>query len=106
MRMLRTFEAGNAFPRVLKLSRRDVVIVTNRGKPVAATAVAFMTALLEMYAVTFVLSGVNQAAYSVSGGNMLLDFAWDPEERATSVGPSPRRTTVLVATSVSGRRSP
>ena len=36
MRMLTTFEAKNAFPRVLKLSRRDVVIVTNRGKPVAA----------------------------------------------------------------------
>ncbi len=34
--MLSTFEAKNAFPRVLKLSRRDVVIVTNRGKPVAA----------------------------------------------------------------------
>ncbi|MBI4562555.1 MAG: type II toxin-antitoxin system prevent-host-death family antitoxin, partial [Candidatus Rokubacteria bacterium] len=34
--MLTTFEAKNAFPRVLKLSRRDVVIVTNRGKPVAA----------------------------------------------------------------------
>jgi hypothetical protein len=27
--MLSTFEAKNAFPRVLKLSRRDVVIVTN-----------------------------------------------------------------------------
>jgi len=36
MRMLSTFEAKNAFPKVLKLSRRDVVIVTNRGKPVAA----------------------------------------------------------------------
>lgn len=36
MKMLTTFEAKNAFPRVLKLSRRDVVIVTNRGKPVAA----------------------------------------------------------------------
>lgn len=36
MRILTTFEAKNAFPKVLKLSRRDVVIVTNRGKPVAA----------------------------------------------------------------------
>src|SRR5262249_42320510 len=36
MKILTTFEAKNAFPRVLKLSRRDVVIVTNRGKPVAA----------------------------------------------------------------------
>lgn len=36
MKMLTTFEAKNAFPRVLRLSRRDVVIVTNRGKPVAA----------------------------------------------------------------------
>jgi antitoxin (DNA-binding transcriptional repressor) of toxin-antitoxin stability system len=36
MKMLTTFEAKNAFPRVLKLSRRDIVIVTNRGKPVAA----------------------------------------------------------------------
>jgi prevent-host-death family protein len=33
---LTTYEAKNDFPRVLKLSRRDVVIVTNRGKPVAA----------------------------------------------------------------------
>jgi prevent-host-death family protein len=36
MRILTTYEAKNAFPKVLKLSRRDVVIVTNRGKPVAA----------------------------------------------------------------------
>lgn len=36
MKILTTFEAKNAFPRALKLSRRDVVIVTNRGKPVAA----------------------------------------------------------------------
>jgi prevent-host-death family protein len=36
MKILTTYEAKNAFPKVLKLSRRDVVIVTNRGKPVAA----------------------------------------------------------------------
>ena len=36
MKILTTFEAKNAFPKVLKMSRRDVVIVTNRGKPVAA----------------------------------------------------------------------
>ena len=36
MKLLTTYEAKNAFPRVLKLSRREVVIVTNRGKPVAA----------------------------------------------------------------------
>ena len=36
MKILTTYEAKNAFPRVLKLSRKDVVIVTNRGKPVAA----------------------------------------------------------------------
>jgi len=36
MKILSTYEAKNAFPKVLKLSRRDVVIVTNRGKPVAA----------------------------------------------------------------------
>ena len=36
MKILTTYEAKNAFPAVLKLSRRDVVIVTNRGKPVAA----------------------------------------------------------------------
>jgi antitoxin (DNA-binding transcriptional repressor) of toxin-antitoxin stability system len=34
--MLTTFEAKNTFPRVLRLSQRDIVIVTNRGKPVAA----------------------------------------------------------------------
>ena len=36
MKILSTHEAKNAFPKVLKLSRKDVVIVTNRGKPVAA----------------------------------------------------------------------
>ena len=36
MKILSTFEAKNAFPKVLKLARKDVVIVTNRGKPVAA----------------------------------------------------------------------
>jgi prevent-host-death family protein len=36
MKILSTYEAKNSFPKVLKLSRRDVVIVTNRGKPVAA----------------------------------------------------------------------
>lgn len=36
MKLLTTYEAKNAFPKVLKLSRREVVIVTNRGKPVAA----------------------------------------------------------------------
>ena len=36
MKILTTYEAKNAFPKVLKLSRRDIVIVTNRGKPVAA----------------------------------------------------------------------
>ncbi len=36
MKILTTYEATNAFPRALKLSQKDVVIVTNRGKPVAA----------------------------------------------------------------------
>jgi prevent-host-death family protein len=36
MKILSIYQAKNAFPKVLKLSRRDVVIVTNRGKPVAA----------------------------------------------------------------------
>ena len=36
MKILTTYEAKNAFPKVLKLSQKDVVIVTNRGKPVAA----------------------------------------------------------------------
>ena len=35
MKILTTYEAKNALPEVLKLARRDVVIVTNRGKPVA-----------------------------------------------------------------------
>ena len=36
MKILTTYESNNAFPQVLKLSQKDVVIVTNRGKPVAA----------------------------------------------------------------------
>jgi antitoxin (DNA-binding transcriptional repressor) of toxin-antitoxin stability system len=36
MKILTIYQAKNAFPKVLKLSRRDVVIVTNRGKLVAA----------------------------------------------------------------------
>jgi prevent-host-death family protein len=33
---LTTYEAKNDFLRVLKLAQKDIVIVTNRGKPVAA----------------------------------------------------------------------
>ncbi len=36
MKIVTTYEAKNTFPRILKLSRKEVVIVTNRGKPVAA----------------------------------------------------------------------
>ncbi|HEY1266076.1 MAG TPA: hypothetical protein VGH16_02390 [Candidatus Binatia bacterium] len=36
MKILTTYEVKKAFPKVLKLSQKDVVIVTNRGKPVAA----------------------------------------------------------------------
>lgn len=36
MKILTTYEAKNGFPQVLKLAKKDVVIVTNRGKPVAA----------------------------------------------------------------------
>ena len=36
MKILTSYEAKNAFPQVLKLSQKDVVIVTNRRKPVAA----------------------------------------------------------------------
>jgi hypothetical protein len=36
MKIVTTYEAKNSFPTVLKLSLNDVVIVTNRGKPVAA----------------------------------------------------------------------
>jgi prevent-host-death family protein len=36
VKILTTYETKNAFPKVLKLSQKDVVIVTNRGKPVAA----------------------------------------------------------------------
>jgi prevent-host-death family protein len=36
MKILTTYEAKNDFPRVLKLAQKDIVIVTNRGKPVAA----------------------------------------------------------------------
>lgn len=35
MKILTTGEARNAFPKVLKLFRKDAVIVTNRGMPVA-----------------------------------------------------------------------
>ena len=36
MKILTTYQAKNAFPKVLKLSLKDVVILTNRGRPVAA----------------------------------------------------------------------
>jgi antitoxin (DNA-binding transcriptional repressor) of toxin-antitoxin stability system len=36
VKLLTTYEAKNSFPKVRKLARREVVIVTNRGKPVAA----------------------------------------------------------------------
>jgi MFS family permease len=68
-----------------RVGHRSVLMV-GTAAAAGANAVAFMTASLPMYAVAFVLSGVNQAAYSVSGGNMLLDFARDPGERPTYVG--------------------
>jgi MFS family permease len=62
------------------------VLIAGTAAVTGANLVALMTASLPLYALTFVLAGVHQAAYSVSGGNMLLDFAPDPEERATYVG--------------------
>jgi MFS family permease len=51
-----------------------------------ANLVALGTGSLEIYSWTFVLSGVNQAAISVSGQTILLDFAPTAEERPTYVG--------------------
>jgi MFS family permease len=62
------------------------VLVAGTVAAAGANVVALMTGSSDTYALTFVLSGVNQAAYNVSGGTMLLDFARDPEERATYVG--------------------
>ncbi len=36
MKFVTTFEARNEFPRVLKKARKELIVVTNRGKPVAA----------------------------------------------------------------------
>jgi MFS family permease len=51
-----------------------------------ANAAALVTQSLEAYGLVFALAGVHQAAISVSGQTMLLEFAPAPEERATYVG--------------------
>jgi len=62
------------------------VLMAGTAAAAGANVVALVTGSPETYALTFALAGVNQAAYNVSGGNMLLEFARDPEERATYIG--------------------
>lgn len=62
------------------------VLVSGLLATFGANAVALGTGSLEIYSLTFALSGVNQAAISVSGQTVLLDFAPTAEERPTYVG--------------------
>ena len=62
------------------------VLIAGAAAAAAANVAALATSSLELYALAFALSGVNQAAYSVSSGNMLLEFARDTDERATYIG--------------------
>ncbi len=62
------------------------VLIAGTVAATAANAVALATSSVELFALTFVLSGVNQAAYNVSSGTMLLEFARDPDERPTYIG--------------------
>ncbi|MGH7332044.1 MAG: MFS transporter [Candidatus Rokuibacteriota bacterium] len=63
-----------------------VVLMSGLLATFAANLVALATESLEIYSLAFALSGVNQAAVSVSGQTILLDFAATAEERPTYVG--------------------
>jgi MFS family permease len=63
-----------------------VVLISGLVATFGANVVALGTASLEIYSLAFALAGVNQAAVSVSGQTMLLDFAHTAEERPTYVG--------------------
>lgn len=63
-----------------------VVLMSGLTAMFGANVVALGTGSLEIYSLTFALSGIHQAAISVSGQTMLLDFAHTAEERPTYVG--------------------
>jgi MFS family permease len=63
-----------------------VVLVAGTAALVGANLIALTATSLELYGGAFALMGVFQASVSVSGQNMLLDFAPRPEERPTYVG--------------------
>ena len=62
------------------------VLVSGLLATFGANAVALGTGSLEIYSLTFALSGIYQAAISVSGQTVLLDFAPTAQERPTYVG--------------------
>jgi MFS family permease len=63
-----------------------VVLLAGTASILGANVIALATTSLELYGGAFALMGVFQASISVSGQNMLLDFAHRPEERPTYVG--------------------
>jgi MFS family permease len=62
------------------------VLIAGTAAATAANAMALATSSVELFALTFALSGINQAAYNVSSSTMLLEFSHDPDERATYIG--------------------
>ena len=62
------------------------VLVSGLLATFGANVVALGTGSLEIYSLTFALSGIYQAAISVSGQTMLLEFAQTAQERPTFVG--------------------
>jgi MFS family permease len=63
-----------------------LVLMSGLAAMFGANVVALATESLEIYGLVFALAGVHQAAISVSGQTMLLDFSPTPEERPTYVG--------------------
>jgi MFS family permease len=63
-----------------------LVLLAGAGATVAASVVALLAPSLAVFELVFVLFGVHTAAVSVSGLNVLLEFAPSQDERPTYIG--------------------
>ena len=63
-----------------------LVLITGIAATLGANVTALLAPSLSAYGIVFVLAGVQQAALTVSGLNMLLEFAPVPREQPTYVG--------------------
>ena len=79
--------AGNlAFGLVADRAGHRLVLIAGAVAGVGANALALAAPSIGVFAGVFALSGIQIAAVSVSGMNVLLEFAPSPDERPTYVG--------------------